>query len=115
MVSRSRCGAVGESVTLLSSRWWWKIVVRLERHRQTAAELAVTQERLRFASDLHDILGHHLQVISLKSELAARLMEPDIEVVADAANGVEAVALALETRPQRGSCRRRRPRRISRT
>jgi two-component system sensor histidine kinase DesK len=62
---------------LLSSLWWWEIVVRLERHRQTAAELAVTQERLRFASDLHDIQGHHLQVISLKSELAERLLETD--------------------------------------
>ncbi|MFC3276308.1 GNAT family N-acetyltransferase, partial [Agromyces mediolanus] len=37
------------------------------------------QERLRFASDLHDIQGHHLQVISLKSELAERLLERDPE------------------------------------
>ncbi|WP_308797286.1 sensor histidine kinase [Agromyces silvae] len=62
---------------LISSLWWWEIVVRLERHRRTAGELAVTQERLRFASDLHDIQGHHLQVISLKSELAERLLEVD--------------------------------------
>lgn len=62
---------------LISSLWWWEIIVRLDRHRRTAAELAVTQERLRFASDLHDIQGHHLQVISLKSELAERLLESD--------------------------------------
>lgn len=62
---------------LLSSLWWWEIVVELDRHRRSAAELAVTQERLRFASDLHDIQGHHLQVISLKSELAERLLERD--------------------------------------
>jgi two-component system sensor histidine kinase DesK len=62
---------------LLSSLWWWEIIVQLDRHRRTAAELAVTQERLRFASDLHDIQGHHLQVISLKSELAERLLDAD--------------------------------------
>ncbi|GAA1830483.1 sensor histidine kinase [Agromyces salentinus] len=64
---------------LLSSLWWWEVVVRLDRNRRTAAELAVTQERLRFASDLHDIQGHHLQVISLKAELAERLLEVDPE------------------------------------
>jgi two-component system, NarL family, sensor histidine kinase DesK len=42
-----------------------------------AAELAVADERLRFAADLHDIQGHHLQVIALKSELAARLVRTD--------------------------------------
>lgn len=62
---------------ILTSLWWWQIVVELDRHRRTAAELAVTQERLRFASDLHDIQGHHLQVISLKSELAERLLAID--------------------------------------
>jgi two-component system sensor histidine kinase DesK len=64
-------------IMLLSSMWWWEVVVQLDRHRRTAAELAVTQERLRFASDLHDIQGHHLQVISLKSELAERMLELD--------------------------------------
>jgi two-component system sensor histidine kinase DesK len=64
---------------VLTSLWWWEIVVRLDRHRRIAAELAVTQERLRFASDLHDIQGHHLQVISLKSELAERLLAIDPE------------------------------------
>src|SRR5690606_35384605 len=33
------------------------------------------RERLRFAADLHDIQGHHLQVIALKSELAERLLD----------------------------------------
>jgi two-component system sensor histidine kinase DesK len=62
---------------VLSSLWWWEIVVTLDRHRSAAAELAVTQERLRFASDLHDIQGHHLQVIALKTELAERLLAVD--------------------------------------
>ncbi|WP_234031220.1 sensor histidine kinase [Mycetocola zhujimingii] len=64
---------------ILSSLWWWEIVVTLDRHRSAAAELAVAKERLRFASDLHDIQGHHLQVIALKSELAERLLAVDPE------------------------------------
>lgn len=66
-------------IMLLSSLWWWEVVVQLDRNRRTAAELAVVQERLRFASDLHDIQGHHLQVISLKAELAERLLAVDPE------------------------------------
>lgn len=64
---------------VLSGLWWWGIVVTLDRHRSIAAELAVAQERLRFASDLHDIQGHHLQVIALKSELAERMLAIDPE------------------------------------
>lgn len=66
-------------VMVLTSLWWWAIVVTLDRHRSIAAELAVAQERLRFASDLHDIQGHHLQVIALKSELAERMLAIDPE------------------------------------
>jgi len=40
------------------------------------AQAAVNEERLRFARDLHDLLGHSLSVISLKAQLARRLL-PD--------------------------------------
>jgi two-component system sensor histidine kinase DesK len=40
-------------------------------------ELAVEQERARFARDLHDLLGHSLTVITVKSELARRVMASD--------------------------------------
>lgn len=53
----------------------WQVAARLDDARRLAGELAVADERLRFAADLHDIQGHHLQVIALKSELAARLAE----------------------------------------
>ncbi|MGO1883757.1 MAG: sensor histidine kinase [Citricoccus sp.] len=61
-------------VVFLFSAWWWDIVVQLDAARRDAAQLAVARERLRFASDLHDIQGHHLQVIALKAELAERLL-----------------------------------------
>jgi two-component system sensor histidine kinase DesK len=65
------------AATLLGILWGWEVAARLEGARQVAAELAVADERLRFAADLHDIQGHHLQVIALKSELAARLARTD--------------------------------------
>ena len=39
--------------------------------REEVARLAVLDERVRFARDLHDLLGHSLTVIRAKSELAA--------------------------------------------
>jgi two-component system, NarL family, sensor histidine kinase DesK len=65
------------AATMLGLLWGWEVAARLERARQLSAELAVADERLRFAADLHDIQGHHLQVIALKSELAARLARTD--------------------------------------
>ena len=65
------------AVTLLGLLWGWEVAARLERARRLSAELAVADERLRFAADLHDIQGHYLQVIALKSELAARLADAD--------------------------------------
>jgi two-component system sensor histidine kinase DesK len=41
------------------------------------ARVAVLEERERFGRDLHDILGHSLTVIAVKSELAGRLVERD--------------------------------------
>jgi two-component system, NarL family, sensor histidine kinase DesK len=45
--------------------------------RDELARSAVAEERLRFARDLHDLLGHSLSLIALKSELAGRLAERD--------------------------------------
>src|SRR4029077_2617443 len=47
--------------------------------QQENASLAVENERTRFARDLHDILGHSLTVITVKAELANRLLDVDHE------------------------------------
>lgn len=49
-------------------------VAQLRAAREELARLAVAEERVRFARDLHDLLGHSLSMIVLKSELAGRLL-----------------------------------------
>lgn len=49
----------------------------LHASRGELARMAVVEERLRLARDLHDLLGHNLALITLKSELAQRLAERD--------------------------------------
>jgi len=49
----------------------------LQEAREELARNAVAEERMRFARDLHDLLGHSLSLIALKSELARRLAEVD--------------------------------------
>ncbi|WLP91722.1 sensor histidine kinase [Gordonia sp. NB41Y] len=48
-----------------------------QRRRDLDAQLAVVAERERVARDVHDILGHSLTVITIKSELAGRLVDLD--------------------------------------
>ncbi|MGW2812411.1 sensor histidine kinase [Streptomyces sp. NPDC001415] len=50
------------------------MIVKLHRSREELSRLAVAGERLRFARDLHDVLGFSLSAISLKCELAYRLL-----------------------------------------
>jgi two-component system sensor histidine kinase DesK len=52
--------------------------IELMRAREENARLAVEEERNRLARDLHDILGHSLTVITVKAELAGRLMDVDL-------------------------------------
>ncbi len=64
------------------SLWWWEIVLELDRARAAESQLAATRERLRLANDVHDLQGHHLQVIALQLELAGRLLAKDPEAAA---------------------------------
>jgi len=50
------------------------LVGELHTARNELAQLAVADERLRFARDLHDLLGLSLSAITLKGELAHRLV-----------------------------------------
>jgi len=63
--------------------------------RRTRAELvraAADEERLRIARDLHDLLGHSLSLITLKAELAGRLVATDPDRAAREIGDLESVA-----------------------
>ena len=60
--------------------------------RAEVARLAVADERVRFARDLHDLLGHSLSVIALKSELAGRLLPGRPDAAAEQVADIERVS-----------------------
>jgi two-component system sensor histidine kinase DesK len=61
-------------VMTVLSLWWWDVLIALDRARVSEARLAATQERLSVATDVHDLQGHHLQVVALQLELTERLL-----------------------------------------
>jgi two-component system, NarL family, sensor histidine kinase DesK len=54
-------------------------VATLRQTRAELARIAVSEERLRIARDLHDLLGHSLSLIALKAELSRRMIGTDAE------------------------------------
>lgn len=64
----------------------------LREARETVAHLAATEERLRLARDLHDLLGHSLSLITLKSELAGRMLPDRPEDAAEQVADIEKVS-----------------------
>ncbi|RSN82664.1 two-component sensor histidine kinase, partial [Streptomyces sp. WAC 05379] len=66
-------------------------VRQLRTAREELARRAVEEERLRFSRDLHDLLGHTLSVIVVKSEAARRLAAGDVAAAQAQLNDIEAV------------------------
>jgi two-component system sensor histidine kinase DesK len=79
-------------VLLVAVRRLMELVGELEAARAQVAELAAGEERLRLSRDMHDLLGHNLSLIALKSELARKLMERDPQAAAREVRDVESVA-----------------------
>ncbi|WP_433699474.1 sensor histidine kinase [Nocardiopsis sp. CA-288880] len=59
----------------LASLWLWDVTNDAVKGQRARARLAVTEERLRFARDMHDLLGHSLSALAVKAELASRLVD----------------------------------------
>ena len=64
-------------VVFLLNRYAWNLYLELDDARRVSAELAVAKERFRFAADLHDIQGHSLHVLKLKTQLVDKLIDRD--------------------------------------
>ncbi|MCX5557239.1 sensor histidine kinase [Streptomyces sp. NBC_00038] len=66
-------------------------VRELRAAREELARRAVEKERLRFSRDLHDLLGHTLSVIVVKSEAARRLAHRDLTAALVQVTDIESV------------------------
>ena len=82
------------AVALYGSARLVRVVEELYAARLELAEMAVGRERLRVSRDLHDLLGQSLSAVSLKGDLALRLLPSDtaaaraeIEGLTDLARG----------------------------
>ncbi|MCX4820523.1 histidine kinase [Streptomyces sp. NBC_01142] len=63
------------TTTIYGLTWLAEMVVQLRSAQREIARLAVEKERLRFARDLHDLLGYSLSAITLRGELTLRLID----------------------------------------
>ena len=66
-------------------------VAELRRTREELARTAVDAERLRFARDLHDLLGHTLSVMVVKAQVTRKLAARDPELAAQQAMDIEEI------------------------
>lgn len=88
-------GTTMAGVITLGIRRMQGVMWELEAARRDVERLATAQERTRIARDLHDVLGHSLTVISVKSQLAARLIERgDVDRAGDEIREVETLSRA---------------------
>lgn len=98
-------------IGLSPATWWWAafftIMVgavnvhfaqvglanrRLQMAQEEIEHLAKVAERERIARDLHDVLGHTLSLIILKSELASKLADRDPQRARDEIRDVERIS-----------------------
>jgi two-component system sensor histidine kinase DesK len=82
---------------MIGLRKQFHLTNELTRAREEVAQLAANEERLRLARDMHDLTGQSLSMITLKSELAARLLTrlpqaPERDRAADEIEQVAAVS-----------------------
>ncbi|MFB9662393.1 sensor histidine kinase [Glycomyces mayteni] len=80
------------AIGIVCQLWHYRVAQELERARGLAADLAIAEERLRFAAELHDVQGGHLQAIMLKTQVAQRYREIDPELADAEVHAVEELA-----------------------
>jgi two-component system sensor histidine kinase DesK len=74
------------------SVWVLDVVLEMDRTRGVQLQLAVAEERLRFARDLHDVMGRNLSAIAVKSQLAGELVRRSRPEAADEVADIHRIA-----------------------
>src|SRR6187401_2126411 len=80
------------AITALYTAYTGQQQMALRRSNDEIMRLATLAERERIGRDLHDLLGHTLSVIALKSELARKLIDRDLDAARNEISEVERVA-----------------------
>jgi signal transduction histidine kinase len=62
----------------------------LEREQQAATRLAVAQERAYIARELHDVVSHHVSVMTIQAGAAGKVLDADPEQARGALSAIEA-------------------------
>lgn len=84
--------AIGAGLSMAGTFEQIRIGARLARAEERIATLAVVAERERIGRDLHDILGHSLTAITVKTGLAGRLLDRDTEATRTQLSEIEQIA-----------------------
>jgi signal transduction histidine kinase len=62
----------------------------LQREQQVAAQLAITQERSRITRELHDVVTHHVSVMTIQAGAAGRVLDEQPDLAREALAAIEA-------------------------
>jgi signal transduction histidine kinase len=94
---------VAESVRNRRARWaeLHARAERLEREREAEARRAVTEERLRIARELHDVVAHSMSVIAVQSAVGGHVMDTQPEEARHALAAIEATSRSALTEMRR--------------
>ena len=84
---------------------------RLERAREADSRAARAEERSRIARELHDVVAHHVSVMTVQAGAARRILHRDPESVQDALSTIEQMGRTAlgEMRPASSACCAPRP------
>jgi len=74
---------------------------RLEREREDEARRAVTEERLRIARELHDVIAHSMSVIAVQSAVGYHVMDAQPGQARQALAAIEATSRSALTEMRR--------------
>ncbi|RIQ20442.1 sensor histidine kinase [Jiangella rhizosphaerae] len=64
---------------------------RLERANDVEVRAAIAEERSRIARELHDVVAHHVSVMTVQAAGARRALHRDVERTADALEAIEEI------------------------